>query len=161
MSHDPLATYVLDHLAGSAAALEQVEALRDRHAGEALGAFASALHAEIAADRRTLETLAERLGAEPSALKEATAWLVEKASRLKLSRQVTGELGTFEALEALALGILGKRSLWRALGHVAAADPRLAGMDFAALVQRAEDQHAEVESQRLALARAALVGVPV
>ena len=126
MSRDPLATYVHDHLAGATAGLDLVEALRDRHAGEPLSEFAALLHAEIASDRATLEKLAERLGAASSGLKEAAAWLAEKASRLKLAHQVAGELGTFEAL-----------------------------------ARRAEAQHADVEAQRLALARAALVAVPV
>jgi len=160
MSRDPLTSYIHDHLAGSAAAIDLVEALRDRHAGEPLSEFASGLHAEIASDRATLETLAARLGVDSSTLKEAVAWLAEKASRLKLAHQVAGELGTFEALEALALGIWGKRALWRALGSVAPSDPRLAGLDFEALVRRAEAQHADVETQRLALAQAALAAVP-
>jgi hypothetical protein len=117
MSHDPPATYVRDHLAGAAGALDMVEALRDRHAGEPRAGFAATLHARIAEDRATLE--------------------------------------------ALALGIWGKRALWRALGSVADTDARLQGYDFAALARGAEGQHDDVESQRLALAAAALAGVAV
>ena len=153
---DNLTTYLQDHLAGAVLGLELVEALRDQHAGEALGRFAGELAAEITADRSTLETLAERVGPGGNPLKEATAWLGEKITRLKLGRQAAGELGTFEALEALALGILGKQALWDALAVVAPQDPRLGGWDFGDLSRRAQVQHGRVEEQRLDAARTAL-----
>ena len=59
-------------------------------------------------------------------------------------------------VETLALGLLGKLALWRALLEVAPSDARLSGVDFQALAERAEAQHAHVEGQRLALARPAL-----
>ena len=60
---DNLTTYLHDHLAGATAGLELVEALRDQHADEPLGRFAAQLSGGIQADRRTLEELAERVGA--------------------------------------------------------------------------------------------------
>jgi hypothetical protein len=153
---DNLATYLHDHLAGSVAGLELVEALAEQHEGEALGRFAGRLSKEIEADRRTLKDLAERIGPGGNPLKDAGAWLAEKVSRLKLSRPAAGELGTFEALEALALGILGKKALWDALAVVAPQDPRLGEQDFGELSRRARAQHAQVEEQRLNAARTAL-----
>lgn len=153
---DDLITYLHDHLAGATAGLELVEALRDQHADEPLGRFASQLSGEIEADRRTLEDLAERVGPGGNPLKEAGAWLAEKASRLKLGRPAAGELGTFEALEALALGILGKKALWDALELVAPQNPRLGGLKFGELSRRAQAQHGRVEEQRLITARTAL-----
>ena len=152
---DNLATYLHDHLAGAMVGLELVEALRDQHAGEPVGRFAAQLSGEIEADRGTLKELAEQIGPGGHSLKEATAWLAEKVSRLKLGRPA-GELGTFEALEALALGILGKRALWDALAVAAPQDPRLTGLDFGELSRRAQAQHAGVEEQRLNAARTAL-----
>ena len=80
----------------------------------------------------------------------------EKISRLKLSRQVGGELGTFEALEALALGILGKRSLWMALITIAGLEDRIDTPDLEQLVTRSQSQYERVEERRLMAARAAL-----
>ena len=157
---DNLATYLHDHLAGATAGLELVEALRDQHEGEALGRFAAQLAGEIEFDRRTLEALAERVDPGGNPLKEAGAWLAEKVSRLKLGRAAAGELGTFEALEALTLGILGKRALWDALAVIAPQDPRLSGLDFGDLSRRAQAQHARVEEQRLETARTALTALP-
>ncbi len=153
---DSLTTYLHDHLAGATAGLELVEALRDQHADEPLGRFAAQLFGEIETDRRTLEELAERLGPGGNPLKEAGAWLAEKVGRLKLGRPAAGELGTLEALEALALGILGKKALWDALAVVAPQDPRLSGLKFSELSRRAQAQHARVEDQRLSTARTAL-----
>jgi hypothetical protein len=153
---DNLATYLHDHLAGATAGLELSEALRDQHENEALGRFAAELSGEIEFDRRTLEALAERVGAGGNPLKEAGAWLAEKVSRLKLGRAAAGELGALEALEALSLGIRGKQALWDALAVIAPGDPRVSGLDYGDLSRRAQAQHARVEEQRLNAARTAL-----
>jgi hypothetical protein len=54
---NPLGTYINDHLAGSAYAIDLVEFLRDTYEGEELGQFAAWLLAEIKADREVLERL--------------------------------------------------------------------------------------------------------
>jgi len=69
---------------------------------------------------------------------------------------LSGDFGTFEALEFLALGIQGKLSLWHALQVVAVLDSRLRGLDFNALIAKAEAQYTKVEERRLALASTAL-----
>jgi hypothetical protein len=156
MSDDLLVTYLRDHLAGAAAAVELLERLRDHHAGNPLGQFAGEILAEIEADRAVLAELTDRVGRGSSVLKEATAWVGAKVSRLKLGQRGGDDLGTLETLEALALGILGKLALWRALVLVESSTPRLAGMDFGHLAARAEAQHDRVEERRLEAARLAL-----
>ncbi|HWO30617.1 MAG TPA: hypothetical protein VNO32_17615 [Candidatus Acidoferrum sp.] len=152
---EPLAIYLQDHLAGASLAIELLKSMRDQHSGAPLGDFAATLLAEIEADHDVLRALAERTGSGSSAVKELGAWLTEKVSRVKLSRQSENDLKTFEALEFLQLGIHGKWALWRALDAVAARDVRLQGTDFAKLIARAEIQEAEVEHRRLEAARAA------
>jgi hypothetical protein len=154
---DSLSTYLQDHLAGAVHAIEVVEAMRDRYKGQPLGQFAAALLIEVEADRDTLRVIAERAGSGSSSAKEATAWLAEKVSRLKLRHGAVDALGTFEALEFLELGIHGKWALWRALGSIAANDHRLQGNDFEQLAARAETQHSQVEQRRLEAARSALL----
>ena len=156
MSHDPLTTYLEDHLGGAAAAITLLQMLRDQHPGEALGAFAAQLVTEVESDRKVLDALARRVGEGSSMLKDATGWLGAKIGQLKLGRATAGTLGTFQALEMLALGVLGKLALWHALIEIAPSDARLAGVDLHALAARAQAQHAGVEAQRLALARTAL-----
>lgn len=149
---DALATYLHDHLAGATFAVELLEALRDQHASEPVGELAAELLLEIEEDRGVLKMLAERVEGDRQTLKDAVSWLAERASRLKLRREEEGSLGTFESLEGLALGILGKESLWKALAVVAPQDQRLGGVDFENLAARARAQHAKVEAHRLRLA---------
>ena len=155
---NPLAIYLQDHLAGSVQAVELVEFLRDQHANDSLGSFATEILIEINADQRVLRGLAEQVGEGSSGLKELAAWFAEKLTRWKLRAEDKDDLGTFEVLEFLGLGILGKLSLWRALDEVASLDARLRGTDFKHLAGRAETQHAQVEQRRLEVGRSVLVG---
>jgi hypothetical protein len=149
---DSLSIYLEDHLAGAAYAIDLVEYMRDQHKGEELGQFAAELLIDINADQKILQQLADRAGAGSSALKEVTAWLGEKITRLKLRHEAGDSLGVFEALEFLSLGIRGKLALWSALRVAAMADARLHGVDFEQLAARAEQQHATVETRRLEFA---------
>ena len=56
-----------------------------------------------------------------SRTRKATAWLTEKVTELKLRLDdpAGGALRLLEALEAVSLGIEGKRALWRALAAAA------------------------------------------
>src|ERR1700689_2872154 len=105
---DSLATYLHDHLAGSNFAVELLESLRDRYRDKELGSFAQALLRDIKQDQQVLLNIIEQVGASHLDLKQVTGWLAEKASRLKLSHDDSGGLGTFEALETLQVGIFGK-----------------------------------------------------
>ena len=153
MKSEALTTYLQDHLAGALHAIELLKSMRSHFAGESLGAFAAEMLAEIEADRDVLARLTERVGGTTGGAKEWGAWLAEKVSRLKLKHGAGDELGTFEALEFLAVGIHGKRALWRALAQVESFDLRLRGFDFAGLIARAENQHQKVEERRLACAQ--------
>lgn len=150
----PLATYLHDHLAGSKVAVDLLGVLREEYAGEPLAATAAQLLIEIEEDRAVLSTLVERVGSPAAGLvKEGMAWLGEQGTRLKLRTQVAGGVGTLELLETLALGILGKLSLWRALAQVDPRHPVVSGIDLRVLADRAQRQHATVEERRLAVAR--------
>ena len=118
-----------------------------------VGNFAAAMLIEVETDRTVLKRLADRVGSGSSPIKEAAAWLSEKVSRLKLGGDNDG-LATFEALEFLALGVLGKLSLWKALREIAR-EGRLRDLDFATLIARALDQHSQLEAHRLELAKKA------
>jgi hypothetical protein len=75
--------------------------------------------------------------------------------KLRVDDPSAGALLLLEGLEALGLGILGKRALWRALAAAAEAVPELQGVDYARLEQRAEEQHRRVEGVRLDTAKVA------
>lgn len=154
--NDPLATYLHDHLAGADMAIDLLQAMRERQKDRSLSQLAEHVLAEVKEDRDTLQHLADTIGSGSNVLKEVTAWLSEKASRVKLGEGAAGEFGTFEALEFLALGIRGKLSLWHGLRVAAATDGRLIGPDFNELIARAESQYARVEERRVAIAASAL-----
>lgn len=158
MASDVLAIYLNDHLAGSVAALELIETLSEHEEPGALAQTLRGLHREISADQQTLRELIGRLDAGESHMKRAAAWLGEKAGRVKLALAAREDpaLARLEGLETLAMGIQGKRGLWRALAQVAEADARLEGPSYGELELRAVAQHEIVERERLAAAREAL-----
>jgi hypothetical protein len=74
-----------------------------------------------------------------------SAWMTEKISRLKLGDHGATNIGTFESLEFVVLGIHGKLALWHALAIIAEIDVRWQATDFARLAARAKTQEAQVE----------------
>jgi hypothetical protein len=162
MAEPYLATYLNDHLAGSEGALELLEHLERAHAGTPLAHFAAELWADIVADRRELEALMTRLQVAVSRPRKAAAWLSEKVTELKLRLDDPpgGALRQLEVLEAVSLGIEGKRLLWRSLGVAAEGTPDLGGTDYGRRERRAEEQRRCVETVRLGAARAALGSAP-
>jgi hypothetical protein len=159
MADDHLAIYLNDHLAGSVVAVELLQHLERTYSGKAVQQFAADLRADIEDDRRELQQFMGRLNVAESRARQATAWLAEKMTmvKLRLDDWAGGDFRLFEALEALSLGIEGKRALWVALSDAAAAAPSLRLLDYGRLVERAVEQRKRVETLRLETARAALV----
>ena len=152
-----LANYLNDHLAGSVGALELLDRLIETYEEKPLGHFFHDLRADIRQDQKHLKGLIETLGLEESAVRKAGAWVAEKFSRAKIELNQTseGDTGLFLALEALVLGITGKRSLWRALQAASRTLPQLVGLDYNELEKRAIEQCERVEAKRLETARTA------
>ena len=154
---EPVGTYLNDHLSGSVAAIDLLKHLERSPAGEGRGPFFAALRADIEADQADLVALIDRLGVAKSGVRQAVAWVAEKFARLKLSADGGGgPLHLLEAVEAVAVGIHGKGSLWRALAAAAETAPALRGPDYVLLAARSDEQREQIEAVRLAAARAAL-----
>jgi hypothetical protein len=137
-----------------------LEALRE--CGKDLGdgelqRLAADILLQVREDREVLERLIRKVGS-PDLLKEGTAWLAQKLARFKLPGSHATPLGLFETLEAVALGILGKRALWEALSKAAYHDERLAGVDYGNLIQRAHQQFDLINQRRLSMVGEALRG---
>jgi hypothetical protein len=152
---EELTKYLNDHLAGAVGALELLDRLIDACEGKPLANFFQKLRADIHEDQEQLKELIQKLGVEESAVRKAGAWIAEKLSRAKigLGESSDGETGLFLALEALILGITGKRSLWRALRAASQNVPQLARLDYTGLEKRAIEQCERVEAKRLEIAR--------
>ena len=73
----------------------------------------------------------DRMGTVTNPVKKGTTWLAEKASHVKFGGMASGNpaLGTFVALETLALGVQGKICLWRSLGAIGKAHAILASVN--------------------------------
>lgn len=158
-----LERYLNDHLSGSAGAVDLIETLAHNHAGTSDEAFFHNLKAEVEEERELLHSLLAAVGKSHSKILEMIGNLTAKGGRLKLlwEGMDSGELGIFEALEILSLGIGGKRSLWLMLGKIAPAIPEWAGTDFAALATKAQEQLDAVEARRITAGeRALLSGTP-
>jgi hypothetical protein len=157
-SNESLGVYLNDHLAGSVAACDLIEQSKENNAGTPLGDFLEGLLKDIRADQQVLEGLMERLEVEKSTLKQAGSWVLEKMSRLKFKKAEGDSPGLAQLLEleALAVGVHGKRALWAALDQLVDLEPRLTGTDYQALMGRADTQLTLIEEHRLAAARSAL-----
>jgi hypothetical protein len=157
MAHDHLAIYLNDHLAGASGLLEMLEHIAAAYAGTDAGVLARTLHAEVSEDRHELEQLMASLEIGQSLPRRATGWISEKLARLKLrlDDKGGGQLHLLEAMEAVSIGIEGKRLLWISLDTSSKPGTPLGGLDFARLIKRAEDQRARVEDQRRKSAAAA------
>jgi hypothetical protein len=135
-----LAAYLNDHLAGSVAALELLDHLGTAQPNSALTDFLATLRADIEADQRAMQGLMDRLVVTARPVRRTAAWVAEKTARLKLG--LDGDAGSdlrrLESLEAVAVGIEGKRSLWDALAAASQAVPELRGPDYRSLERRAE-----------------------
>jgi hypothetical protein len=118
------------------------------------------MRSAIASDRDELANLMRTAGITQSATRQAAAWISEKLAALKIrvDDHAGGVLRRLELIEALALGIEGKRALWAALQVGAAGEPALRGVDYGRLLARADDQRRTVELQRLQEAADALSG---
>jgi hypothetical protein len=151
-----LITYLNDHLAGSVAAVELLNHLIAGSQDTNLKQFLMNLLKEIESDQRMLREFLKQLGGEESTIRKAGAWILEKIAQLKFPSEDKGDngFGVFEALEGLALGIAGKRSLWRTLAVVNI--PNVAPLDYERLEKRATEQFEKVQAQCLKLAPTAL-----
>lgn len=151
---DALATYLNDHLAGASGGLELARRLAERYRDGEAGVFLDRLVREVEQDRDMLREAMQRLGIPESGIKQALAWAGEKVSRLKPNDAFLSpsRLSRLIELEAMALGVEGKLSLWRSLESAGIA----AGLDLPRLIDRAVAQRDGLERHRREAAAAVL-----
>jgi hypothetical protein len=153
-----LSVYLNDHLAGSAAGVQLAKRCREAHGDSDLGRYLEGLVGQIEEDRRVLERVMTRVGAQSNLVKQAGALGAEVLARLKHLTPVLGAGSTvarLEEIELLSLGIEGKRLLWGLLNELSGSDDRLREFDFTALGEGARTQRDGLEPFRIALGMAA------
>lgn len=161
MADKAMDVYLNDHLAGAMLGSALGERLRDENKGTPLGEVMSSLAQQVEEDRTTLIKLMDQMGTARNPVKQATTWLAEKATRAKFGGLASGDaaVGTFMALESLALGVEGKLSLWKTLRDVRDNYGPLKSTNLDELIERAEAQRTALEHERTAAGRLALGGV--
>jgi len=154
-----LERYLNDHLAGSSGAVDLIAAIANASNDPLQSGFFRDLKDKVEIDRILLKDLLAKIGQRDSKLLQVAGGLTEKAGRLKLLWEgfEPGNLGMFEAMEMLCLGIQGKRLLWVVLGRIKPSIPEWWDVDFAALEREAVDQRDAVEIYRLQAGLEALV----
>jgi hypothetical protein len=148
---DALVSYLRDHLSGADSAIQVVEHLcraevsaEDRHLFERLAR-------EFRDDRAVVRELVEQLGASPHSLKRAIG-AASGNVLASMSGGRPGDLSLWRTLEALAIGVQGKRCLWTALRNIHVAPWALTPGHFAHLEAKAINQFEAIEERRRALA---------
>jgi hypothetical protein len=148
---EALAAYLREHLTGSDAAIQVVERLRLTHAGTHEGRLFAALYDEFREEREVVRILLAHLGVPSVSIKR----LAGQASGLLMAAAAGGERGDlalFRTLEALAIGVQGKRCMWRALHALLGDQPIPSTRSLAGLEAMAVRQWESIEARRHALA---------
>ena len=108
-----LATYLRDHLAGADTAIQVVEGLRDAYPGGPEGALFESLYDQFREDRGVVEGILAELGDTSRSTRRLAGRATGNALRV-VAGGTPGNLSLFRTLETLAIGVQGKRCLWRA-----------------------------------------------
>jgi hypothetical protein len=149
--YDLLGIYLNDHLAGATGGLELARRVAASHPDPANDGALQRLSAEVAQDRDALRDIMAALGVPVRAYKVCTAWIGEKAARLKLNGYflTRSPLSSLEELEMLRLGVEGKAAGWRTLRVLAETDKRLDSRRLDELIARARRQADLLEELRV------------
>ena len=144
-----LAAYLRDHLAGADAAIQTVQALRDSHRGLE-GALFESLYEQFREDRGIVEGMLAELGYTSRSAKRVAGRATGRALRV-VAGGAPGDMSLFRTLEALAIGVQGKRCLWRAAQALAALPHPSGRRSFAELEADAVRQWETIERHRRSL----------
>ena len=160
MNEKLLRIYLQDHHAGSTTGLELARRVHGSNKDNDYGEPLAKIVDEIAADRKSLESIMDDLGFGTDTIKDLGGWSIEKVGRLKMNGQITGysPLSRVVELEGLMTGITGKIGLWAALLEIAPNEPRLDTARLERLRERGVSQRATVEELRERAAREAFAG---
>ena len=93
--------------------IQTVQGLRDTHGGGPEGALFESLHEQFREDRSVVEGVLAELGYTSRSAKRLAGRATGSALRV-VAGGAPGDLSLFRTLEALAIGVQGKRCLWRA-----------------------------------------------
>jgi hypothetical protein len=145
-----LGIYLNDQLALGILWRELARRSQRNNSGTAVGEALARVSTGIAEDVETFQQIMHRLGIGINPIKIGVAVAAERLGRLKPNGRMSGysPLSQFLELDVLAMGIDGKKLLWTTLRDLAGLGSRLPDIDFDYLIERAEQQRADLEPFR-------------
>lgn len=153
-----LAAYLREHLTGSDAAIQVVDRLRLVHAGTQEGRLFASLFDEFREERDVVRSLLEEIGGSPLSIKRLAGQAGGAMGQFAAGGE-RGDLSLFRTLEGLAIGVQGKRCLWRALQSLLDDQPIPSARSLAGLEAMAVRQWEAIEERRLGLVLATFPSV--
>ena len=147
-----LVTYLREHLAGADAAIQVVDRLKHTHKATTEATLFVSLHRQFVEDRTVVTTLLADLGVSPRSIKRLAGHAAGTVLKAAAGGK-RGELTLFRTLEALAIGVQGKRCMWRAAQAIAPPLRAPGHRNFVELESHAVDQWEAIEQCRRSLVR--------
>ena len=142
-----LIAYLRDHLSGSDVAVRVVHRLVSTDHSAADRPLFERLAREFEEDRSVVRAVLHELGASGRSIKRA-AGVASGAVLSVTAGGEPGELSLLRTLEALSIGVQGKRCMWRALQNLRTLRD---GWDFVELEAKAVRQWEAIEERRRGL----------
>lgn len=144
---EALITYLREHLAGSDLAIRVVHRLNAAHHGAEDERLFQYLAREFEEDRSVVRAVLTQLGASARSIKRV-AGVASGALLSVTAGGDPGDLSLLRTLEALSIGVQGKRCMWRALQSLRAMPSSAPHMDFVELEAKAVRQWEAIEERR-------------
>jgi hypothetical protein len=144
------ATYLRDHLAGADTAIQMVQGLSGTYREAPEGALFESLYEQFCEDRGVVEAILAELGYSSRSATRLAGQATGSALRT-VAGGPTGGLSLFRTLEALAIGVQGKRCLWRAAQALGSLPHPPGRRSFAELEADAVRQWEAIERHRRSL----------
>ena len=138
--------YLQDHLSGADMAIKVVHRLGSPARSADDGSLFRRLSKEFEEDRAVVTLLLMRSGAAGRSAKRMASYASGAALSVIAGGQ-PGDLSLFRTLEALSIGVQGKRCLWRAL-QTLTRSPIVHGINFLELEAKAVNQWEAIEKRR-------------
>jgi hypothetical protein len=145
-----LATYLRDHLAGADTAIQMVQGLTEAYRGGSQAALFKSLYEQFREDRSVVEGILTELGFTSRSAKRLAGRATGSGLGV-VAGGAPGDLSLFRTLEALAIGVEGKRCLWRAAQRLAALPHPPGRRSFVELEADAVRQWEAIEQHRCSL----------
>jgi hypothetical protein len=153
-AHHMLRIYLNNHLVGAAAGVQLAERVARAHRRKPAGSDLALIAQQIREDYEALLRIMHSVDVRPRRTYALAGQVGEMAGRLKPNGRLVrrSPLASLVELEALRLGVEGKRQGWQVLAGVAAREPPLVAGVLSGLQSKAERQAEILEAVHRAAA---------